>query len=366
MKTLRILTALVMCLLCYSAQAGDIKLYSSMASTVVVTADGTGATEAKAIERAILAAANQALGSMIVSEQTVENDQLTQDSIIQHTAGVVNSYEVLSRTREDGLHHVRIRAVVSTAPLRKELESRGAKVQALDGKSAFAEQISARNSITEGRRLVYDVIGRLVHDGVDIKISGIRSVPTDNELAMLQVPYTVRLNEAYLESMTETLERVRVVSNSKVPDSGRYLGIYVGRPKTLFFGGAHIFNDTKMVADVAKMLKPLRHIEVFVQFKDEEDNIVGTSCERYTTYLYGTVSARQSGDDIPFVEIDGRGEDQRLHVVAVPEGDLVKIRSAVASIGCTSPPTYQARGLDNRPGVANVSVGSGGATMRSR
>lgn len=84
--------------------------YAGVASAATeVVADGTGATREQAVNNAFVAASEQASGVFVASDQRLEDGKITKDEIRQHTAGVVNNYEVVSCDNDGGIYNCRIK-----------------------------------------------------------------------------------------------------------------------------------------------------------------------------------------------------------------------------------------------------------------
>lgn len=90
--------------------------------TVVVT--GEGESKDEAVSRALRSAVEQGVGVLISSETLVENNKLISDRIYSEVSGYVSTHEVLEDNGgEGGLWKVKVKATVSLAQLRQDLEA---------------------------------------------------------------------------------------------------------------------------------------------------------------------------------------------------------------------------------------------------
>ena len=89
-----------------------------------VDAVGTGRTKDEAIQKAVHAAVEQALGAYIKSDTRVQQGELVYDSIISSSAGYVRSYHVLAEGQDpiEDTYKVKIRAEVDGHKLKSALE----------------------------------------------------------------------------------------------------------------------------------------------------------------------------------------------------------------------------------------------------
>ncbi|MDF1578509.1 MAG: hypothetical protein P1P81_08735 [Desulfobulbales bacterium] len=78
-----------------------------------------------AINDALRKAVEQGVGTYVSSESMVERMMLIEDRIYSKSRGFVESYEILSEKKADGIHEVTIKALVKMAELGKELEAIG-------------------------------------------------------------------------------------------------------------------------------------------------------------------------------------------------------------------------------------------------
>src|SRR5262245_4601069 len=98
----------------------------------MVTAEGVAsigtdkaAAHDKAIEDALRRAVEQAVGTMVESETSVENYQLLSDKIYSRSSGYVKKYQVVSEQAEGNLLRIRIEAEVDSGYLNSDLAAIG-------------------------------------------------------------------------------------------------------------------------------------------------------------------------------------------------------------------------------------------------
>ena len=130
--------------------------------TVVVEADGFGATRQEAIDQALLAAIMMEVGGIMDSETLVENDRVIRDTMRQRSAGIVHRYEILKEEARDGGTAVRVRATVGREAIVSaagEVKTGAAKVS---GKSLLAKKKSIARAEQDIRSAVLEPVGELL------------------------------------------------------------------------------------------------------------------------------------------------------------------------------------------------------------
>jgi hypothetical protein len=94
---------------------------SANEKTISVEAEGEGITEDAAKQDALRNALERGAGVIVRNESLAVDWQLARDVVLTETRGSIRSFDVLSQTRNQGAHVVRIRAVVSTKMIGRDL-----------------------------------------------------------------------------------------------------------------------------------------------------------------------------------------------------------------------------------------------------
>ena len=155
----KIAITLLFLLACFIAMP----VHSQTGNTTIVIAAGTGKDEKSALDAALRAAVQQAVGTLIDAETWVKNDELVRDNILLHSAGFVERHERLGEPKkENGLVTVQIQAVVRRMQLTQEFERLGVRLPVgtkfkapIDGEGLYApvvtkdEADSTKNAIID-------------------------------------------------------------------------------------------------------------------------------------------------------------------------------------------------------------------------
>jgi hypothetical protein len=203
----RLLLVVAAMLVNAQAFAGGWDFFGNPPPQISVMSEGTGATRESATTNALIAAANQAVGVLVVSNKQVSDDRLVTNEIFQQTSGIVNKYEVLVCYKEDLLYTCQIRAQVSTTPLLEVLQAKGGKQFTVDGESEYAKQLTySRNVYAAGKLLEKALEGS--HDvGLSVKSQKISIRPTVKEASKVVIQARVGVDDDYLRYLGQIAKR---------------------------------------------------------------------------------------------------------------------------------------------------------------
>ena len=161
-------------------------------SEIVVVSKGTGETREKAVDNALIAAVQEALGVLMVSEVTIRDDQILKNIAIMYSDGVVNSYKV-GECKGDTRQTCEITATVSATHLQKKFTASGA-VAEIDGKDMYGQYITSKNAIFQRKRLTEYYLSNIRKTGLELKIESIKVLPTTANTVPIEINYTVKWN----------------------------------------------------------------------------------------------------------------------------------------------------------------------------
>lgn len=181
-----------------SLGASIFKIRSAMPQQVEVTTTGTGETRETAITNANIAAVKQALSTIIISRQTVADDELVANTVIERTAGVVNSFEVVKCSQAQ-LWVCQIRAKVSTELAVQALQAENAKVIKVNGEQLMGQQATYRHRAESGRDLVSDLFAQYEDSGLHVTLKVVTPTPTGSRSVMMLAKVQVDNSQWYAQ-----------------------------------------------------------------------------------------------------------------------------------------------------------------------
>ena len=285
-------------------------IYFSMSESVpeeiTVTAKGIGETQAIAIETALNSAVQKAVGVLVISDQTVQNDRVIRNLVASYSSGVVNSYKI-DTCQKDKVIHCTITAKVSPMKFMRKLQGDSQTIQ-VNGNDLLAKHQTAKNTLIQREKITNYYFSQIRQSGLDVIIREVKILPSDTEKVKLVVDYEVKWNAEYKKEILKFLERLEKDTKN---DGGQQIYIQWG-PTGLFNNRVHInvVND-RLRTSILRMI----HAPTFVKINElnlcediNHDNV-------FTIDWYGV---------------------KRQRTIEVDPAKLRGIQSLSASIGCTS------------------------------
>lgn len=317
-------------------------LLSSVAYSQVVTggvvAEGTGPTREKAITNAILAANEQISGVFMASDQRLEDGKITKDEIRQHTAGVVNSYEVDSCTVDSGLFTCRIKAEVSPAPLRRTVEASGQSVAAVAGASAAAESMTYNRSIDEGRVLLLKTLGEW-RAYVTPVVLNTSVKPMMGGTPFMGVEYKIDVQPGFIKHLQAILDRVEKnnlkLNGRSVPRyrSNQIEHVTLRGDEIGWFSGYYRLYDPVVSEMLTEKFNSLRSIAVQLTLLDKSGASIASACDSFQSSIIDQ-QPPAPGNSGSTMYVSWYPETRRVQF-AVPQDKLAQVENVKVSIGCT-------------------------------
>jgi hypothetical protein len=285
-------------------------IYFSMGESVpeeiTVTAKGIGETQAIAIETALNSAVQKAVGVLVISDQTVQNDRVIRNLVASYSSGVVNSYKI-DTCQKDKVIHCTITAKVSPMKFMRKLQGDSQTIQ-VNGNDLLAKHQTAKNTLIQREKITNYYFSQIRQSGLDVLIREVKILPSDTEKVKLVVDYEVKWNAEYKKEILKFLERLEKDTKN---DGGQQVYIQWG-PTGLFNNRVHInvVND-RLRTSMLRMI----HAPTFVKINElnlcediNHDNV-------FTIDWYGV---------------------KRQRTIELDPAKLRGIQTLSASIGCTS------------------------------
>ena len=285
-------------------------IYFSMSESVpeeiTVTAKGVGETQAIAIETALNSAVQKAVGVLVISDQTVQNDRVIRNLVASYSSGVVNSYKI-DTCQKDKVIHCTITAKVSPMKFMRKLQGDSQTIQ-VNGNDLLAKHQTAKNTLIQREKITNYYFSQIRQSGLDVLIREVKILPSDTEKVKLVVDYEVKWNAEYKKEILKFLERLEKDTKN---DGGQQVYIQWG-PTGLFNNRVHInVVNERLRTSMLRMI----HAPTFVKINElnlcediNHDNV-------FTIDWYGV---------------------KRQRTIEVDPAKLRGIQTLSASIGCTS------------------------------
>ena len=285
-------------------------IYFSMSESVpeeiTVSSKGVGNTQNEAVESALNSAVQKAVGVLVLSDQTVKNDQVIRNLVASYSSGVVNSYKI-DTCQKDKSVSCTVTAKVSPMKFMRKLQGESQTLQ-VNGNDLLMKHQTARIALIQREKVTNYYFSQIRQSGLDVIIREVKVLPSDTKTAKLMVTYEVKWNPVFKKEMISFLQRLE---KDTVNDGGHRIYIQWG-PTGISNNRVFInTNNSKMQQTMLKYMHQPTYVRI------NELNI----CE-------------DIGHDSVFT-IDWYGV-RRERILEVSPEKLSGIQSLSASIGCAS------------------------------
>lgn len=186
-----------------------VKFYfgESLPSQIPVVSVGTGENREKAIENALIAAVQETLGVLVVSDVSVENNSLLKDIAATYASGIVSSYKVRNCTTEDRIR-CEISATVSPFEFRQKLLV-SASVTRIYGENLYGQYITSQNAIVQRKKLTEYFFSQIQTQGLQLRLIRFEVQPSTSRRVPIFIEYDVRFDPQYKRVLIRFLEKLQ-------------------------------------------------------------------------------------------------------------------------------------------------------------
>jgi hypothetical protein len=122
--------------------------------TQYILAEGVGTTPDSALKDAFRNAVRQVVGAVVDSETLVKNDEIISDKVLTYSGGFIKTYDEVSKTPENGLFRITIKATVERRGVIETLQAAKVTLKHIDGKGKFAEVVTKLESEKDAKALI--------------------------------------------------------------------------------------------------------------------------------------------------------------------------------------------------------------------
>lgn len=123
-----------------------------------VIATGRGATEDEAKRDAFHNAVEHTVGVYVDATTIASNERLIEDTVLTHSNAYIKAFTVLRMSSGEGIHTVKIKALVKVQQLTERLRSQGIKTVTVDGQSLAAEIVTRKRMEDDARAVLASAI----------------------------------------------------------------------------------------------------------------------------------------------------------------------------------------------------------------
>lgn len=265
-----------------------------------------GATESEARREAYKRAIEEAIGSLVLSESVVVNEELRRREIIEYSSGYVDRFKMHDQ-RHDGRHFVVDMEIwVKHSAIADRLLVKAESTREIDG-LRIQQQVETLNyERSQGLRVLSVVMDDYPHRAYDIRDQDM-AVKYNGRGADLDIEFTLSFNASYLYALWETLKNVSQNANSGscYPNCREPWQVYMEgrRDRLLFNRWAWSFGFTEPdKLQVMHQAMFASNPSVLLQIRDGGGRVVHASCHQWAE-LDGQVRFQYPSKQ--FVHFDG-------------------------------------------------------------
>lgn len=278
----------------------------SVPEELTITTKGRGKTQEEAVNAAIHDAVQKAIGVLVISDQTVENDKVVRNLAASYSSGVVNSYNV-DTCDKDKFFTCTVTAKVSPWKFMRKLQGDSQTVQ-VRGDDLFMQHQTAKTVLMQREKMTRYYFGQIRQSGLDAKIKQVSVEPGTGDKALVVVEYEVKWNPEFKKEMIRYLQKLEKDTAGEA--NGQ---VYIQWGPTGFFDNRVFINTHNPVMQA--VMTEYMYMPTYVQIKE-----LGV-CE----------NIRQ--DDV--FKVDWYGVNRKTKVL-LPADRLKSIRSLSITTGCAS------------------------------
>jgi len=207
-----------------------------------VRVESTAQTPAQARAEGLKLAVTQAVGTLVVAESEVKNQQLIRNEIIQYSSGYIQDFKILSEAQVGSMTRVVMDVWVTESKIADRLLNVSKADGAIEGEKSAAQYRSNLNQLQSGDRLLELVLKDFPSKAFDIK-SGKSVVTMPARAIQIQIPISISWNGIYISSLTEVLEKVRQGQTGNYYGGPNWAAVIRYKNKTDWFMSTASFRD---------------------------------------------------------------------------------------------------------------------------
>jgi len=244
-----------------------------------VQVESTAITPAQARAEGFKLAVSQAVGTLVVAESEVKNQQIIRNEIIQYSSGYIQDFKILSEAQVGSMTRVVMDVWVIESKIADRLLNISKADGTIEGEKSIAQYRSNLNQMQSGDRLLEIILNDFPAKAFDIKIG--RSVVTMPARGIqIQIPVSIAWNSPYILSLTEVLERVRQGKSANYYRGPDWASVIRFKSNSDWTMSTASFRDTvKLELIESNLVKSQPLIKLII--KDEAGNPLFGQCFRY-------------------------------------------------------------------------------------
>jgi hypothetical protein len=297
----------------------------------VVDVEATAHSAESARKEAFKLAVSKALGSLVVVEREINNNNIIRDEFLTYSSGYVEDYLIKSESQQGSLFKVVATVSVSKSKIADRLRASNIASNKVDGEKLQNKIETYTNQAASSDKIIENLIKDFPHKSFQIDVGKYSSRIKERQLE-ISVPYRISWDQAYLLAIEEALVRTREGSDPLDGKYARLPSVISIKKKGDWFKTFAAFPDRIKEEIFYKYMiasKPL----LMVQMRDSNDDLVYREC-----FEMPHLSGQFHADSIGF----GIYMSDRLYLIG---GQFFAANTVDASFGIFGDYEYENTGI---------------------
>lgn len=172
-----------------------------------VQVKGIGRTEEEARKEGFKVAVENAVGTLILSESQINNEDVARREIIEYSSGYVTKYKVLEKRSEGQMVVLLMDVSVSESKIANRLLNRSEKVSVLEGSQLHVSVSTLQRQTENGDRVINAILNDYPSKAFHIQNQAVSLVRNDDRTISIHIPYTMQWSKDYLRALGEAISK---------------------------------------------------------------------------------------------------------------------------------------------------------------
>jgi hypothetical protein len=209
-------------------------------------ATGYGKTFEQAKDSAFRAAVEEAVGAAVVAERRTTNNELVLKSILSHSSGYVDRYEIVSNTETNGKYTVQMRVYIKPSMIHDYVLYTGKDKEGINGDRADTTMNTYVEERNRGDAFMEGVLRDYPEKAYVIKQESFQIKITNDRDFSIYIPYTISLSDKYLMALSDSLAKIQDKKcSSFCSDIPSFEVVYKKPNNYIVTKDKYYFNDAK-------------------------------------------------------------------------------------------------------------------------
>jgi hypothetical protein len=243
---------------------------------VEATADNLEAARQEALRLAV----DMAVGTFVLAENEIRNDEVLRKDFIKYSSGYVENFETKNETKVGNKTRVVLDVWVSESKISSRLMGISQARNTINGSKSISIINNMVDNIDSGQKIFQAVLNDFPHRAFVLSTGNTNIKPFGDGL-LIEIPVHIEWNQNYIKALYESLEQTRDGKTANRYSSGKEWAsvIRYKKPGEHNESIASYRDNSKLTALTRKMIDDGAMIKVVI--KDADNNSVHKQCFEY-------------------------------------------------------------------------------------